>query len=681
MVNILLKFPHRALRFVSFAFLFLLVAAVIADASGSFILNRYLSLAQRPLQQKENVRFEYGGAFFDIFSGAHIFSLRFGQDNKELFSAKRVNLQFDLLKLFSQKRLFCKQLYLRQPYLHKADFIDKKLVAAILSGIQLQKDMIRSTVVRIDDFNVMEIAVFDVDGYVAFAQSELLVSRGKLKVSEAKFLASNVAASKAPIDDDINYAFEATFRENDFLINKLELTGYGAAHLLFTGRINDFTDAADFELQGEISSVLLDELQVLNNRNFSVNGFADCSLRFYGPIEKPLSSIKVKFTNCSLSFFDSFYIKKIESDFRWDDKDISLELAGFINEAPLTLTLKVDKRTIPQISAQAVIKDAGAFHNGTINFQGYRLNKIIGGDLEAAVDYTQKKKKKKVSVEFSNMYFNLETLNFQSNALNLAWFNDASVGAGQSLKAVSLTGLSADVETKKNSISLDDFKAAVYGGTIQGNADVVFDVNDFSYDAKFYLQNLEITDFAREFLSLGYQLSGVLSGTMAFSSDPKKRLSGEVQVANGKVYDNAVLTAVADFFSLPSLRTIDFSKLRINFLRSFDKYHAGINLSSDPITIYWDNQFLEGGVMDGYLSVRISSRLMDESKPFRRLFKYIEYKEPTVYFPFNLRGYVENPRIEWLQNEFKDKLENFLKDKHKKILQDQLNKLAKDFMK
>jgi len=562
--------------------------------------------------------------------------------------------------------------------IYRTDVIDKKIVSALLVGLKTQGEFLRSTRIRISDCNFMDYVSFDSDGYMALAQTKLFLTRGKMRILKANFLKSGIAMANTEFGKEIDYVFEANYSDNDFFITRFELTGYGAARALASGVVADYEDEVNLDLEGEIKSVLLDDILFLNNRNFSTKGFADIGVSVNGPIEKLATTTKVHFINCVLSAFDTISLKRIDSYLVWDGKDFSLKLSGYFNDAPLELTLEIDKRNVPQIRSQVTVKQIGAFQKTTANFQGYLLNKIIGGDLEVLGEYTEKKSEKKISVVFTNMYLNLEERNFQSNSLDLVWLGDPS--GVQPPKSVSFSALSVDAAVKKDGFSLENCKASVYGGIVNGGADFLFDGHDLNYELKLYLQNLEVADFAKEFLSLGYQLSGSLSGTVALSSNPKKAVSGEVQIVGGQVKDNAVLSAVADFFDLPSLRTIDFDKLRINFLKTFGKYHAAINLFANDITIYLDNQFLENGVMDGYLSLRLSSKLMDASSRFSRLFKYIEYSEPTVYFPFNLKGYVDNPRIEWLQNEFKEKLENFLKDKHKKILQDQLNKLAQEFV-
>lgn len=683
MANISLKFPRRTLRLLLVAVVIIVGIIVVSDVSGSLLLNNYLRSFQREVNQKAGVRLDFSAAFFDVFTGVHIKGLKLTQGGLALFSARMAACNFDVVQFISQKRLSCKKITLCQPYIYKTDRIDKEFITAILLGMQAQENALRSTVVKIYDFNMMDLVTFDMDGYVAFAQAKLLLTRGKLKVKKTALAHRGNAMADSPLGSDVSYAFEATYQGNDFLIHKLELTGYGAASLLLSGAISDFTGAVDLEIEGDIRSVLLDDIPRLNNRYFSTHGFADVAFHVHGPVEQPACTAEVKFTNCNFSLLNSLYIKKIRSELTWDGKDVAVELSGYMDDSFVNLRLKTDKENAPHIRSEVSIKDWGSFRAVVLNFQGYFLNRIIGGDVEAIFDYVQKKTPKRASAAFRNVYFNFDTSIFQSNSFDMAWTSGPSQDEKKPTprKTMSFADLRAVVESKDNAVALKNIKAALYGGLLEGDAHCSFDVNEFAYDAKLSLRDLKIKDFCQEFLSLGYQLSGSLSGALALSSEPKKAISGEVEVTGGKVYDNVVLTAVADFFGVPSLRTIDFTKLRINFLRAWDKYRAGINLFADDVTLYLDNQFFDNGVMNGYLSVRIDSKRMNESRRFKRLFKYIEYKEPTVYFPFNLKGYLENPRIEWLQNEFKEKLEKFLSDKHKKILQDHLNSLAKDFMK
>ena len=79
--------------------------------------------------------------------------------------------------------------------------------------------------------------------------------------------------------------------------------------------------------------------------------------------------------------------------------------------------------------------------------------------------------------------------------------------------------------------------------------------------------------------------------------------------------------------------------------------------------------------MDGYLSVIMSTELLNESKVFKKLLAYIKHDEPVVVFPFKITSYINTPRILWLKNEFKVKLQNLLPESNKRFLQGQVNNM------
>jgi hypothetical protein len=80
--------------------------------------------------------------------------------------------------------------------------------------------------------------------------------------------------------------------------------------------------------------------------------------------------------------------------------------------------------------------------------------------------------------------------------------------------------------------------------------------------------------------------------------------------------------------------------------------------------------------MDGYLSVVISTRLLNESKQFKKILAYIKHDQPSVSFPFKISSYIDSPRILWLKNEFKEKLSNLLPERNKRYLQKQVSSMV-----
>ncbi|MHA1896220.1 MAG: hypothetical protein ACTSU2_02390 [Promethearchaeota archaeon] len=674
------KFPHKTLRFILIIAVIIIIIIIIIDVGGNIFLREFIDRARGELKESAGFDLDIGNYFFDVFLGIVIYDLRLTKDNTDIFSVDIINLHPDLVNLVVAKSLYFPRINIKHPYIYKVETIDKEFISAILLGLLAQDEAIRSTIFKIQDLNLMDMLTIDIDGYTAFAQTKIFLTRGKIRLKDASFLVPGVAIRNMQHREDINYTFETTFLGDDFLINKLELTGYEASNLFLSGGIKDFSSDVNLDLEGELNSILLEDIKLFNNKYFNTKGFADINFKISGQADSAKFLTKIKFSNCACSILNSFSVKKINSDLSLDGKDLSLELTGSYDDSPINLSVDLNQRNIPHIHSELSIKDLGYFDNVAISFQGYYLNNVIGGDLEAIFNYIEQKTNKTTSIAFKNAYLDFEMKKFKSNALDIVWLSDSPEEECVS-KAVSFKGLNTDFAFENDALSINNFIADLYGGTIEGNGELWLELDEFKYRSKLYLQNLKVKDFAKEFLLLGYQLTGMLSGSVGLSSDQKKSIFGEIQIANGQVFDNVVLGAISDFFGMPSLRTIDFDNLRINFLKEWGKYSTVINLFSPDITIYLDNNFLKEGIMNGYLSVRLSSSLMDQSKPFKRLFKYIEYNQPTVYFPFNLKGYVDNPRIEWLQNEFKEKLGAFLKDKYKKILQDQLNRVAKKFVK
>lgn len=682
MINFSLKFPRKGLHFFPVSIILILIFVIIVDIYFTIVFNRYLNKLKQDFRENIGLNLELRYSYFDIFTGVRLNGLNIENDDNRIFYAKSIRLNLDFLNMLFKRKLVCRKIVIKGPTIYKSDYFDKHLLGFLISSIKQQKDIVESAMVSVHSLNFMDLVNLDLDGYLVSVQGKLFLTRGKVMINDTVFFnAKGTSYQNSPLEKALNYVFEATFLDSDLLISKLELTGYGATRLILAGKIKDLNDSIDLELEGEIENLLLDDIGQLNNEYFTTKGFLNANFSIKGPAENPTFKTKARFYDCRLNILNCINIKNIDSDLIWDGQALSLKLSGIQNNAPLYLNLNIDNSASPNIDSELLIQNSELFNKLNLNFEGNFIDNVLVGNINSFVGYEKGIDNKSTSLILKNIKINFDDFSFDSDSLDIELSEWHQGDLEKSLKKIEFEKLSSNIAIATDKIVFNNVKSQLYKGALNGQLIIRSKDNKISYDAWMSLNNLEINDFVKDFLLIDYQLSGILSGKFSIKSEAKESIFGDFQIDNGTIDNNAVLVSIAEFFEIPSLKTIDFSSLEINFSKVWDKYKAAIALFSKDIWIYLDNQFFVGEAMEGHLLVRLATSLMDESRRFRQLFKYIDYKEPTVHFPFKLRGYADKPRIEWLENEFKEKLQGFLSEVNKKVLQDELNKLAEEFVK
>ena len=129
---------------------------------------------------------------------------------------------------------------------------------------------------------------------------------------------------------------------------------------------------------------------------------------------------------------------------------------------------------------------------------------------------------------------------------------------------------------------------------------------------------------------------------------------------------------------MPSLKKIAFDDLSMFFSGGRGEYAAQVKLQSPDVIGVLDGKVTNYEKLDGYLSTSLSTKLLDESKQFRKILIYIKHDEPSVIFAFKISSYLNSPRVLWLKNEFKEKLQNLLPERNKRSLQRQVNSMVEN---
>ncbi|MFH1622673.1 MAG: hypothetical protein ABIA97_06105 [Candidatus Omnitrophota bacterium] len=657
----------------------ILVLYLVIDLSLSLILNFHLNKTKTQFKHSANLALGYRIALFDIFYGVSIDGLFIAKDKNKILEVSNIRLKLDMLSTIFKRQLLCKEIHVNDPHIYAADKLDKNYLSFLLTTVKNSQEMFRSSMIKLNNFNLMEAVNFDLGGYIALAQNKILLTRGKIQILKSKLLGkTDIDQSNGLLDMPLDYALEATYLDSDFVINKLDLLGF-TARLNMSGRVKDYANTFDLDIRGELKNLLIEDIKQFNNDYLYSRGILESKFSFGGPLEKVnfLTSIKIK--DCSMNILDALKIDKVDIDLIWDNQSLrSKNISGLIHgTSPINLSLEIanDQNLDRLINLEASVQNLDLFDYIKVIFDGSLSNQTIGGDIEVTLRkaYVQKTLIKEFLIKKFSL--NLVDWDFGSDVLEIILEELKPDQTEISSEQFEIIGLNGDLVFDQDNFKLSNFRTNMLGGTLKGSVILGSKDNAFYYDSQIYLSNFNATDLLKDLSITDYQLTGLLSGTLNFKSKLKEAVSGDLQIINGRLDNNAILNAISDFFGLPSLRTVDFSNLKVIFQKVWNQYNAKISLFSKDVSIYLDNKSFMDGTVDGYLLVKLSTELMDQSPRFKRLFKYIGYKEPTVYFPFQLKGYAGNPRIEWLQNEFKEKIQGFLSDSSKNLLQSELSKM------
>jgi len=650
------------------------------DLSLSLILNNHLNKAKTGFKEGAGLNLTYKLALFDVFNGISINGLAISQDEKKVFDTTNIKLKVDLGNTLLNRRLLCREIIVNDPHIYKIEHFDKSYLSFLLAGTKDSGDILKSVMLRLFNLNYMGLINLDMGGYVALAQDKILLSRGKMQILKAAFLGKTVFdQSNSLLDNPLDYSFESTFIDGDFVVNKLDVVGF-TARLVAFGRVKDYGSTAELDFNGELSDFMLEDVKQLNNDYVYARGILSSKFVVKGAAGQPGFRADIKIRDSNIRILDSLRVDNINSDFVWDNSGFRSEkISGLMDGEPVNLKLLFEKQDGKNIiNLEFLATNLGLLDDLKIGFEGSLLKNVLSGDIEVGFSraYNQKILKKRYNLE----NFNLDFLDFEFNcdSAQIQLSEKKQQQTEEKVRNILFSEINGALSMIKDSLELHSFQAKLFDGALKGKASISSQEKSLQYDARINLYDLDSNALVKDLFSADYELSGPLSGNITVNSKLRENVTGDVQIVNGQIKDNEILIAISDFFGIPSLKTVAFSNLKIIFFKVWNKYDSKISLFSPDVAIYLDNKTFEDDELDGYLLVKLATTLMDESPRFKRLFRNIGYAEPTVYFPFQLKGYFDRPRIEWLESEFKEKLEDFLPDTHKKLLQDSLNDLVRD---
>ena len=250
------------------------------------------------------------------------------------------------------------------------------------------------------------------------------------------------------------------------------------------------------------------------------------------------------------------------------------------------------------------------------------------------------------NIEFD--YKNPEEKGLKADTIELT---KTSVSKTQRLN---FSNLDSRVYIGRDKIEIKDLNLSGYNAKINGSVNL--NTKDAAYvnvvleaaglDVKTLMPDVNVSDKL---------LSGKMNARVVFDNRKDEFITGNCRITDG----TANLELVADILKLPSLKSVSFDLLDSRFSISKDTVSMGdIILKNPDITL--DSHWNSNGKIEGALNLRVASRLLGESKPFKRLLNLIQTEKPYIDLSFLLGGIPKTARAMLMKGEFKDKIKEGL---------------------
>ncbi len=675
------KTRRRLLIIVAGVFLFWASASAVLTA----ILNAQLS-ALKPFFRAEGLTLGHERAIFNLFSGAVINNFYCEDSEGFLWRIKRLAIGFDVSSVLRGK-IEIKNLVFGESR------IDPRRLFAYADDLGRITDRLNKNVGFFDTtyfgcgrLSLGESGAVAIQGYLSRLPGDLYISKGELTLLSVAFLQKvDPTALNGGIAEPLDYLLDIQLKGGTGEIQRFEINN-AVLHCAGSGKINGVgTDEAAIDITLNAPRFILDDLPVINSRDMQTRGTAEFTLHLGGPLKRPDIRATLKIDNAAQEVLDGLSLRKVNGTVVYEkDRISSSRIDFFLNQVPFQADFLVDiskarphifldLNSVPQGKdpSDLVVKlDADWTQDRRLRGEAGGSWRYVSQDLTHHIAFVVKGLEAGVDRDLS----------FSSDDVRLSF--DVTSGKDNNAKDVFhrtfiLKDVSATGRKQKEGFALEPLKAACYGGTLEGRFFFYSTTaGAFGANAEGHVRGMDLQTFVEQTPEQTSLILGRLDGDLKFDTELKDMLKGQFFVTNGVIEQNSLMNAVADFLGVPSLKKIAFKDLSVFFSGGRGDYSSKVSLASDDVSALLEGDITSYDTMDGYLSVVISTRLLNESKQFKKILAYIKHDQPSVSFPFKISSYIESPRILWLKNEFKEKLSNLLPERNKRYLQKQVSSMV-----
>ncbi|MFH0941174.1 MAG: hypothetical protein V1840_04900 [Candidatus Omnitrophota bacterium] len=687
MIKFSLNSHHNKIRFILYVVSCLTLLVVSVNIVFSILLNNKISEAQRFVAQAGSFSFKVRFAYFNVFKGLTIAGLEVRCDEQPLLESKNVDIGFDALSLL-KRQVLIKNISLGPTRVDMGRVSDlAQLIAEVLPKMDKTIGFFPTTYFKALDLYFGDIVRSDIRGYLSCVKGDLLITRGQFLLKKISIPAFNNAdlLKGSGFYKPFDYVFDVESDNGSFKISRLELSN---PSLKFTGngRIGDLgkTPSMDFEMN--FMNIVLDDFPSLNNDRVQSRGVIDAVFKASGTFGDLKTLLSLKVSNTYFTFFDSLSIDSVSgSAVASRDHIVGQNFNLIVNGMPFSANFAIYQKDNPRIKLElssVVAKGASLPPAFVLDLSADWVDSGLSGDIRSKLRYATKDAFNILDIDFKKFRLGYdEDLFFNVRDLIVNLTVQSSVANGK--MKVSTDGLSFErifshIRRQKDGFVLDGFKGICYGGTLEGQLNFMPIDGRIAVNGEAHLRDVDLDEFFRRSPEVQRVLSGKLAGDLRFDTSKPDMFKGQAFVENGIVEQNPILNAVSDFLGVPSLKKIAFDDLSMFFSGGRGEYASQVKLQSPDVIGVLDGKVSSYDKVEGYLSISLATKLLDESKQFRKILIYIKHDEPSVIFAFKISSYLNSPRVLWLKNEFKEKLQNLLPERNKRSLQRQVNSMVEN---
>ncbi len=685
MIKISLSLPHKRKQVVLWALAVLCVFVILASAVLSCIFYKKIKETGDYLKKTQGIEINTRFVFFNPFKGLSVYGLECKEGEEFFLKSGYLDVGFDLLSL-AHRKVSVKNINLGQAHLYLNKMTE---LLARKNGLQGEApagilNFFETVHFKARDIWINDTVEIDLSGYLSFIKQKLFIARGKamLKSIRIQGIPTVRLFENKNLADFFDYAVEIESKDGDLIISRCEFVN-SSLRMAGKGSIKDYRNGAYVSLSLNLENAVLDNFAFLNSGRLRARGLFDAELTLTGPARALDVSLSGKMTNAQLAFFDSVSFDRINGSFVFFKNQLtSRNFCLSVNGIDLCSQMDLFFEDHPRVSFKLFTPDTAQVQNHFhLDFQGDWIDKSLKGGLDIAFQYEAEKTSNLLTLSMDDFY-----LGWHRKEL---FFSAGTAGAGLVIKPLDINApaqpFSRDIVFKKLSsfigaiddgVVFDGIKAVCYGGQLSGILKLFSVGKALSVMGKARLSNVDIKEIFNLPDGKGPFLSGHLSGVFAFDSDQEQMLKGNFSILSGSIEKDPLLNSVADFLGVAALKKVVFDELVMSFSGGKGDYASQVRLFSDKVNAFLDAQVISYDKINGYLSVSLATGLLNESKQFSKILKYIKHSESDVVFPFQISSYVNSPRVLWLKNEFKEKLSNLLPESNKRYLQQQLNSMV-----
>lgn len=284
----------------------------------------------------------------------------------------------------------------------------------------------------------------------------------------------------------------------------------------------------------------------------------------------------------------------------------------------------------------------------------------------------------KTETKIKNLNFNLKRENFVDAHFDEA---DLSYISDNNPHKLFFKNFTAAFDLTE-SIKSVKFKSLLYDGVMEGNG--ILDLSQAPFKNEY---DIKITGASAEKLRglLVYfsKVSGKLDSDFCYKNFPESNLEGTVVITGGCLEDFQFFVWLSKYFGIPSLRQVEFIKIRENFKINGDTVNLqDISLDSADVKAAGFFMIDEDNLVSSNICLKMSKDLLSTSRKFKPLLGIVKSDIASLDFNFRLSGPFEAMNFKWMESDFKNKLQdyipNFIERKIERMTEDAVNSIKQD---